>query len=234
MGFEYYDAQLSKNSTRIYINHHLAFKARKVRGDPSVFKNGETLELKAANSPRSISPRDMDGRELARSIVQDFNLNNFVTKKAYINTGLLLKISEKLNNNNRLDMSVGDYVFIDKKIDTVKFNSNNGWSAGHHDFPDFLSHWSYVNSGGAHLLCNLKGHRGVAGSPRINDTDNYYLFQDPVILSRNEGSYGLADTGQSGIDDWLNHHECNWLCKHHNLSGGASSSDENPPSECPY
>jgi len=245
--FKFYDAQITGansygNTSRIFINNRVAFEGQVVGGDAChcstmssrcgcAFPNREDVELKVANPGIYISSRDIRGRELARDIVKVFNSRNFLTKKAYVHAGLLFTVTGNFldrSENQRLNFHAGEKILIDKKFfRNEKFNSNNGSGSAQHDFPDFLSHWSYVNSGGDHLLCNLQGHRGVVGSPVVGGSTNYYLFKDPVILSRNRGTYGISDTGQRGINNWLNRHQCNWLCTHFNLAGGVPSAAGN-------
>jgi len=89
-----------------------------------------------------------------------------------------------------------------------KWSSNTGWShplaAEAAPWAAALSHFSFHASGGACLLCDLKGtetEEGVA------------LLSDPCIHSRGR-SYGPSDLGPDGIRTWFARHECTELCRH--------------------
>ena len=86
-----------------------------------------------------------------------------------------------------------------------KFNSNTGWSDDSTPWPrvmQALSHFSYHESQGKHLLCDLQG-----GLYR-----NGVVLTDPVIMSA-ERAYGPTDLGQEGIISFFSHHQCNEYCR---------------------
>jgi Alpha-kinase family len=90
-----------------------------------------------------------------------------------------------------------------------KFNSNSGWSNDDetpwHAVAQSISHFSYHHSGGQFLLCDLQG--GVY--------DHGVVLTDPVIMSRQQGAYGVTDLGPKGITNFFFHHTCNKFCKRH-------------------
>ncbi|KAI0478318.1 kinase-like domain-containing protein [Xylaria cf. heliscus] len=87
-----------------------------------------------------------------------------------------------------------------------KFNSNSGWApvtgGAWSEAMQALSHFSYHNSGGQLLLCDLQG-----GSYR-----NGYILSDPVIMSQRQ-TYGPTDLGQDGIRSFFHRHRCGRYCK---------------------
>ncbi|XP_038062503.1 uncharacterized protein LOC119732993 [Patiria miniata] len=88
----------------------------------------------------------------------------------------------------------------------VKFNSNTGYS-DRADFasPAAFSHFTYHESNGEILVCDLQGVRTSSG----------YKFTDPAVLSGGPelGAYGPADLGKFGIVKFFLNHRCNELCK---------------------
>ncbi|KAI1329181.1 kinase-like domain-containing protein [Xylariaceae sp. FL0255] len=87
-----------------------------------------------------------------------------------------------------------------------KFNSNSGWADGQggvwSDAMQALSHFSYHNTGGQLLLCDLQG----------GSYQNGYILSDPVIMSQMQ-SYGPTDLGPDGIRSFFVRHTCNKFCK---------------------
>ncbi|KAJ7248189.1 kinase-like domain-containing protein [Mycena haematopus] len=87
-----------------------------------------------------------------------------------------------------------------------KFNSNTGWApisgGAWSEAMQALSHFSYHNSGGQFLLCDLQG--GVYSDG--------YILSDPVIMSQNQNC-GPADLGPDGIRSFFQRHRCGRFCK---------------------
>ncbi|KAI0907278.1 kinase-like domain-containing protein [Ustulina deusta] len=87
-----------------------------------------------------------------------------------------------------------------------KFNSNSGWadttSGAWSQAMQALSHFSYHNSGGQLLLCDLQG-----GSYRDG-----YILSDPVIMSQLQ-NYGPTDLGPEGIRSFFQRHQCGQFCR---------------------
>ncbi|KAI0973660.1 kinase-like domain-containing protein [Xylaria arbuscula] len=88
-----------------------------------------------------------------------------------------------------------------------KFNSNSGWvnrSTGDWgELMQALSHFSFHNSDGKLLLCDLQG--GVY--------QDGYILSDPVIMSKDNGKYGPTDLGIDGIRLFFEKHRCTRFCR---------------------
>lgn len=96
----------------------------------------------------------------------------------------------------------------------INFNSNTGYEHPGHDFAAGLSHFSYVYTKGDHLLCDLQGTTYTyKDSYRAGRNITAYVFTDPVLHSRNKGTFGPADLGQEGIDNFFSYHVCGSFCK---------------------
>lgn len=67
-----------------------------------------------------------------------------------------------------------------------------------------LSHFSYHQSGGRYVLCDLQG----------GFKKGRLVLTDPVILSRDR-QYGVTDLGAEGISTFFSRHQCNSFCRSH-------------------
>lgn len=132
----------------------------------------------------------------------------------HFRVGRLLTASEDLVWNRKRVVEKGDLMLLEQRIFGTyeKFNSNSGWSSGVGVLPDAFSHWTWVQSGGEHLVCDLQGYRGVEGGPKWGTDEVYYIFTDPVILSKRAGTYGCTDLGGGGQVQWFRKHQCNSMC----------------------
>eukprot|EP00947_MAST-08B_sp_MAST-8B-sp1_P002302 g2302.t1 len=83
----------------------------------------------------------------------------------------------------------------------VKFNSNSGHSNGD-SLMQALSHFSYHHSKGKLLLCDLQGGKR-AGE---------YHLTDPIVTSRQQGTYGNSDLGLKGMSTFFAEHKCGKHC----------------------
>lgn len=100
--------------------------------------------------------------------------------------------------------NTGKHIFVEPFIPNFyKYNSNTGATAGHH-FLQALSHFSYHQSNGEYLLCDLQGGR----------TNNAFILGDPVIMSVSK-EFGSTDLGYAGICNFFAHHKCTKFCKKH-------------------
>lgn len=84
-----------------------------------------------------------------------------------------------------------------------KFNSNTGKADDRFEIMQALSHFSYHDSGGERILCDLQG--SVQG--------NVYTLSDVVVLSQKQ-EFGATDLGIRGMENFFHHHRCNSFCHH--------------------
>lgn len=75
------------------------------------------------------------------------------------------------------------------------------------DAPQAFSHFTYHESNGAALVCDLQGVHSAR--------HNTFTFVDPVIHSDGfvKGKHGRTDRGQKGIADFFKTHRCNGVCR---------------------
>ncbi|KAK6174130.1 hypothetical protein SNE40_017463 [Patella caerulea] len=85
--------------------------------------------------------------------------------------------------------------------DMYPFIDNEGRAGfGNCEVLEAFVHWSYVNSGGFLIVCNLEG---------IYNTT--FKLKTPTIHSM-DSCYGFCDKGEAGISKILNEHRCNHIC----------------------
>lgn len=190
------------------------------------FKPGTDLVLKVIKTDMyqqgvRITHRDIEGQDLAVKLAFQFNDEvkpvkdgdscNVYFRRAKLTTAH----GDKVNRKGTKYILDKESMIVEQRIwgDYDKFNSNSGWSSGTATLPDAFSHWTWVKTGGEHLVCDLQGHRGRPGGPKCDGKSYYYMLTDPVVLSRSEGKFGCADLGLDGQMTWFAHHECNSLCK---------------------
>lgn len=96
----------------------------------------------------------------------------------------------------------------------TKYTSNGGWIGDRDNwqvrFMEAYTHYSYHQSGGQLIVCDLQGrykfNRFVRNKSRFELTD-------PAICSRRR-SYGPTDLGEKGIESFFANHQCNEFCRH--------------------
>ncbi|KAJ2997176.1 hypothetical protein NUW58_g731 [Xylaria curta] len=128
-------------------------------------------------------------------VINDWQRSGRIDKRILLNTPEIWEVS-----GGRAK------VLVEPMIENfVKFNSNSGWVNNSDgvwsDAMQALSHFSYHNSDGRLLLCDLQG-----GSYRDG-----FVLTDPVIMSQNQ-SYGPADLGPAGIKSFFQRHRCGNYC----------------------
>ncbi|KAM0479033.1 hypothetical protein ACHAPX_005012 [Trichoderma viride] len=143
---------------------------------------------------------DVNAVNLAMEIVNKFN-------KCLTYKTIKVNIPEMWTaSNDSTSPWAGKTVLCEPFIkDYQKFNSNTGWndaSATWGEIMQALSHFSYHESNGGHVLCDLQG--GLNGDEAV--------ITDPVILSRGR-SHGVTDLGQEGISNFFSQHVCSVYCQ---------------------
>ncbi|KAL0241010.1 hypothetical protein GEMRC1_006246 [Eukaryota sp. GEM-RC1] len=90
----------------------------------------------------------------------------------------------------------------EKYIDGIfqKHNNNYGWySPDSRNTPQAFSHFTYHHSSNSLLICDIQGWDD--------------LYTDPQCHSTASESFGLGDLGSTGIQQFLQTHNCNDICK---------------------
>jgi len=172
----------------------------------------------------SVSSRDVDMQVDARQLAREFNDECEPTKygqscDVHIRDAALGYFEEDRtlydNYGRRIRVDAYEDFLLEREIrgSFEKFNSNSGWSSGCDPILDAFSHWSWVHTGGARLVCDLQGHREEDGGLPHAGNAFYYLLTDPAICTPCH-DYGESDLGQAGIDAFFAHHRCNEWCEH--------------------
>lgn len=172
----------------------------------------------------SVSQRDVDMQVDARRLAAEFNdecepMKYGETCNVHIRDAALGYFDEDRTFHDdygyRFHADAYDDFLLERQIrgSFEKFNSNSGWSTGRDPILEAFSHWSWVQTGGQKLVCDLQGHREEDdGLPHTGER-YYYLLTDPAICTPCH-EYGESDLGQSGIDAFFAHHTCNQWCEH--------------------
>jgi len=174
-------------------------------------------------SGMTFDTRDVDMQVEARELAKAFNRECQPTKYGYscdvhIRDAALGYFEHDCtfydDNGYRIRADAYDDFLLEREIrgSFEKFNSNSGWSSGCDPILEAFSHWSWVRTDGAKLVCDLQGHREEDdGLPHAGER-YYYLLTDPAICTPCH-EYGESDLGQSGIDAFFSRHVCNAWCE---------------------
>ncbi|KAI1169547.1 kinase-like domain-containing protein [Nemania sp. FL0916] len=154
------------------------------------FKTGSVFE-------ESYFAEEMRVIERTQRIIDDCHKARFIDKRILLNRP---EVWDRCHN--------GSKTLVEPMIDNFeKFNSNTGWVSPTGDVwseaMQALSHFSYHNSGGRLLLCDLQG----------GCYSNGYVLSDPVIMSQTKLSYGPTDLGPEGICVFFSRHKCGLYCR---------------------
>ncbi|KAL4480403.1 hypothetical protein ABPG74_020919 [Tetrahymena malaccensis] len=105
----------------------------------------------------------------------------------------------------------GDLISLEQYLEGEyrKFNSNSGWSDENYPLLQAFSHFTYYNSGGQEILCDLQG---------VDQIESQTIqLTDPAILSIRQ-RFGDCDIGYQKLQYWIKNHKCNHICHALNLN----------------
>jgi len=153
---------------------------------------------------------DMDVVIIASNIVKDFNNEVKDDKKVIVNEVSMCQV-ESAAMFKFLWFIPFERGFLTKHLPVIaefflegvyeKYNTNGGW-VGRSKRMQVLSHFSWANSKGKMLLCDLQGVT----------YDDKIVITDPAIHSYDR-SYGSTDSGLHGFVAFFTTHICNNDCK---------------------
>ena len=171
----------------------------------------ETNNLVVAKKFININENKIEAFEMERTICETaikyanlFNSNLSSNKPLhYINPIICEVFMRQINSDGSIG-HVKEIVTLEPflGLDFRKFNSNNGYSDPDcgESMPAF-SHFSYHESCGELIVCDLQGVKSV----------DKYMLTDPAINSM-KGVYGDTDCGEEGIIKFFENHKCSTLC----------------------
>ncbi len=96
--------------------------------------------------------------------------------------------------------------FITGKFAKYLDNDGNRFSASNLNLPSAFAHWTWQNSGGKFMICDIQGVR----------KGTKYVLTDPCVHSSRESGinrFGLSDLGEEGMRKFFQKHVCNDLCR---------------------
>ena len=149
---------------------------------------------------------DVKAVEKTLHIVKRWNSRKFTGVRVFVNKAEVWRFSPD-------GMRGGELALVEPFICGYrKWNSNSGWADNGDglDTPAMLqalTHFSFHESGGKYVLCDLQGGLFENGD---------VILTDPVILSMTR-SYGVTDLGLDGIRNFFYRHKCNKWCRTWNL-----------------
>jgi hypothetical protein len=131
----------------------------------------------------------------ALAIIEKFNADRIINRTILINIPEIWEYTSDSEKN-----LVEPFI-----VNFEKFNSNTGWTPFEKNpwmqVMQALSHYSYHETNGRLLLCDLQG--GVY--------QNGFILTDPVVMSAS-GQFGPTDLGEEGIATFFSRHKCNQYC----------------------
>ncbi|KAF0700297.1 Aste57867_9175 [Aphanomyces stellatus] len=132
----------------------------------------------------------------ALKIVHAFNVHRILDTRVWLNVPAIWTVESGWGRDD------GEKALVEPRITAFrKFNSNTGWTCRDADAMQALSHFSYHDSNGCVLLCDLQGAAMKHG----------YVLTDPVIMSPGR-HYGPTDLGRRGISTFFARHVCRRFC----------------------
>ncbi|EFP83000.2 alphaK A1 [Puccinia graminis f. sp. tritici CRL 75-36-700-3] len=93
----------------------------------------------------------------------------------------------------------GSYVKYSSNVNFAVTSNQPGLDIDNLMLMSAFTHWSYVNSKGNSLICDLQG----AGS----------IITDPQILDRDNGRWADGNNASEGIKQFVDNHRCNKVCE---------------------
>jgi len=144
----------------------------------------------------SFFKNDIKAVQKAAEIVKKFNSLHILSKPIYL-------VEPEVWVGDPGCSLAGQKMLVEPMIkgEYFTFNSNTGYAATDCEAMQALSHFSFHQSGGEFLLCDLQGGR----------YSNCYILTDPVILSKGK-QFGPTDLGEKGINNFMAHHKCTRFC----------------------
>lgn len=169
------------------------------KGEPAVYKEFKTP---GCQFERQFFKQDIRAVEKAASIIRAFNemyenftLGDEAIKRIYLNQP---EVWTDLDDETSLCL-------VEPRIEGtfVKFNSNTGWVLDSNKLTEALSHFSYHQTKGAFLLCDIQG----------GEYPSRFVLTDPVVHSVTR-EFGATDGGPEAMQSFFARHRCGRFCKH--------------------
>jgi hypothetical protein len=161
---------------------------------------------------------DISASKKANELAALFNLHKFIDRSLYFPIPTIAKMDRKAAYlylglfEHAYDMSTNpvgsnEYVAMEEYLpgNYKKFSNNNGFvnNEVNSSTMSAFSHWTFHQSNGAVLVCDLQG---------VFDGHEYRLT-DPAINSTVKNTYGATDCGVLGQGAFFQTHQCNSICR---------------------
>ncbi|RWA09763.1 hypothetical protein EKO27_g5355 [Xylaria grammica] len=174
----------------VYVGRYTAGERAGERCVAKEFKTGSVFQEHYFNEEMSVIRRTQE-------VIDDWWNAGIIGRRIFLNTPAVWTYEVS-----------GKKALVEPIIENFeKLNSNSGWvnlvGGAWGEVMQALSHFSYHNSAGQILLCDLQGGPCSDG----------YILSDPAILSQTIRAYGPADLGPDGIYSFFRRHRCGSFCK---------------------
>ncbi len=134
-----------------------------------------------------------------------------------------------------------------------KFNSNYGFEDNEHPIMTAFSHWSYTETKGEFMVCDLQGTLTLGCIDQLIDSflqistwgvshllpgtssDEGYMLTDPAVhSSKHQFIHSCTDLGENGMNAVLQGHQCTDLCRALGLQSVSATSTCSGPAQTTY
>lgn len=119
--------------------------------------------------------------------------------------GLLALLEERPQPRVHLDEIVCVEPFLEGRFVKVLSNSGVFKDSEEAKIASAFSHWTWAETGGKMLICDLQG---------VMQDDGSWLLTDPAVLTPKVGTFGPTDLGLPGMHAFWFSHKCSEMCEH--------------------
>ncbi|CAF1300183.1 unnamed protein product [Rotaria magnacalcarata] len=161
---------------------------------------GQALVAKRFNQPGYSWSDDVELSQITQSYAEAFNEH-----LGYECVQCITPLIDGCTKDIGGPFQAGEKVIIEPCIGVrayKKFNSNNGWHDEVTEEMAAFTHFTYNESRGRLIVCDLQGVKKSGGR---------FILTDPAICSLSQ-NYGATDMGEEGIRAFFANHTCNYIC----------------------
>ena len=151
---------------------------------------------------------DLEVSAKAEEMAKRFNKLSSTDRPIHFRKPLAMKV-DGTTFSGHSTCREGEWVIAESFLhgDYIKWTSNAGYvneaQMGGGGSLAAFSHWSWVETGGKLIICDLQG---------VKDRPRGYWLTDPAINSSSQ-TYGQTDMGNAGIHLFFKTHKCGAICR---------------------
>lgn len=144
--------------------------------------------------------KDIKAMEVVADFADRWNAKDLTKRKLKVHKSEILPVTDSKSSQFPTDSFIMLEPFLEG--DYQKWNSNSGYVHWPQLAIHAFSHWTFEESGGKQLVCDLQGVL----------TDDEYIITDPCVMSLDAGTFGMTDCGKYYMEEWMRDHKCNDFC----------------------